>query len=247
MRVSCLEPDLVRAARSALKTPGSDWESLFTTGFAAPPAPGGVPEDQWPHIAEHVARAERVSSVVREQGIEPAIAAFGRSPHAVEVATVIAAASQVDSVDLGLLEALLTAEIDELVAYGEFLTILVSFGAEDRVLDLYERFCANASSKQSDLVMWSDRVDAVRDGLASFYVACGHVQRAQELFEERHAEQQGDLVVALSASRAFLASGIVGRAVHWLGLGADRADELGREEMARTLRQKQVNLRKRMS
>lgn len=228
-------------------TPGLDWESLFTTGFAAPPAPGGVPEDDWPHIAEHVARAERVSSLVREQGVAPAIAAFGRSPHAVEVATVIAAASQVEAVDLELLEALLTAEIDELVAYGEFLTLLVSFGAKDRVLDLYERFCANAAAKESDLVMWSDRVDAVRDGLASFYVACGHVQQGHELFEERHAEQEDDLVVALSASRAFLASGIVGRAVHWLGLGADRADGLGRDEMARTLRQKQDNLRKRMS
>ena len=91
------------------------------------------------------------------------------------------------------------------------------------------------------------RVGALRDGLADFYVTAGLIDLAEKLFEERHEEDQGDVAVALSASRAFLAAGKMGQAVRWLGIGAQRARQLGREELAARLRQKQAAVHKRLS
>jgi hypothetical protein len=73
------------------------------------------------------------------------------------------------------------------------------------------------------------------------------IDAAQTLFERRHEEDRGDVAVALSASRAFLAAGSIGYAVRWLGIGAVRAQALGRDELAARLRQKQEVVRKRMS
>ncbi|MBA3395094.1 MAG: hypothetical protein H0T89_20775, partial [Deltaproteobacteria bacterium] len=67
------------------------------------------------------------------------------------------------------------------------------------------------------------------------------------LFERRHDEDRGDVAVALSASRAFLAAGSVSHAVRWLGVGAARAAALGREELAQRLRLKQERVRERLS
>jgi hypothetical protein len=53
------------------------------------------------------------------------------------------------------------------------------------------------------------------------------------------------VAVALSASRAFLAAGSVSHAVRWLGLGADRARVLGRDDLAVRLRPKQEVVRRR--
>jgi hypothetical protein len=87
----------------------------------------------------------------------------------------------------------------------------------------------------------------VRDGLADFYVSVGMIDRAEWLFEHRHEEDPGDVAVAITASRAFLAAGSISHAVRWLGIGAARANALGREELATRLRQKQESVRRRMS
>ena len=46
------------------------------------------------------------------------------------------------------------------------------------------------------------------------------IDEAEALFERRHEEDHGDVAVALSASRAFLAAGSISHAVRWLGVGA---------------------------
>jgi pentatricopeptide repeat protein len=93
----------------------------------------------------------------------------------------------------------------------------------------------------------AERVGAVRDGLADFYVRAGRLDEAEALFEQRHEEDQGDVAVALSASRAFLAAGSISHAVRWLGIGAVRAASLGRDELASRLRSKQERVRERLS
>ena len=69
---------------------------------------------------------------------------------------------------------------------------------------------------------------------------------ADALFVDRHREQATDLVVALGASRAFLAAGAIRHAVRWLGLAAERADELGRAQMSARLRAKQASIGERL-
>ncbi|HTM18866.1 MAG TPA: hypothetical protein VL172_00095 [Kofleriaceae bacterium] len=251
MRISWLQPEVIRAARDALISLDPDWEAHFLPQFQPPPEPDGFPGDDWPRVAEHVARAERVSRVVREQGIHGAVDEFGESTHAIELATLVAAAAQAEELTLELLESLLTAEVDELIAYGSFLGLLVEIGQQggdaERVVDTYERFCRAAMDKRTDAEQWEDRVAAVRDGLASLYVACGRLEEAEAIFRDRHDEQPGDLVVALAAARAFLSHGAVARAMQWLGEGAHRARALGRPEMEARLRIKQDALRRRLS
>ncbi len=249
MRISWLEPGVIAVAREVLSARG-DWDALFDPDFEAPPAPDGVPDEEWPHIAEHVARAERVSQVLRNEGFQPARAQFGGSRHAIEQATLAAAAIEVDQLELALVEDVLSCEIDELITYGTFLALLVELGANDdpeRMLRSYQRFCEAAVDRESTSPVWTDRVEAIRDGLANVYVICGRHDEAHELYEIRHREAQDDLVVSLAASRAFLASGNVGRAVQWLGIGADRARSLGRDSMEAKLLTKADALRKRMS
>lgn len=250
MRISWLDPDVIAATRSALSPPDGDWQDLFDPVFELPPAPEGVPVEAWPRIAEHVARAERVSLVVREHGFEDARAEFAASRHAIELATLVAAAVQADELELELVESLLACEIDALVVYGNFLSLLVELCAsrdQPRLVASYERFCAAFAATEADQPMWRDRVAAVRDGLANVYVICGRPDDAHALYQERHREATDDLVVALAASRAFLFSRNVGRAVQWLGIGAERAHQLGRPEMEAKLRAKVDSLRKRMS
>ena len=93
----------------------------------------------------------------------------------------------------------------------------------------------------------AERTGAVRDGLADFYVSAGKLEDADALFEQRHEEDRGDVAVALSASRAFLAAGSISHAVRWLGVGAVRAATLGRTDLADRLRIKQERVRERLS
>ena len=249
MKVSWLSADAVRAARRALDAPGCDWDALFCPEFQPPKAPSEIPPERWPRIAEHVARAERVSEVVREQGLEAALRAFGGSERAVEVATVAAAAEEAGALGLDLLELVFRCEVDEYVAYGTFLDLLSvrSDDDPDRAIAIYEEFCETAARVESDMPMWGERANVVRDGLAGLYVRCGRLDAAEGVFRQRHDEERGTLVVSLSASRAFLAVGAVARAVAWLGFGAERARTLGRPEMEARLVKKQAALRRRMS
>jgi hypothetical protein len=249
MLISWLSPDTVRAARAALASRHNDWGAHFTPEFVPGPAPAGIDAAGWPRIAEHVARAEHVSQVVREQGLDEALARFRRSEHVIELATLTAAAMQVDRATFDMVEDLLLRDIDEGIAYGGFLELLQTLGRDrrERAVEVYERFCAAFASTPARQPMWAERVAAVRDGLAAYYTTCGRHEQAHALYLERHAEERDTLVVVLGASRAFLAAGELGRAIVWLGLGAERADALGRPEMATRLRGKQEALRARQN
>jgi len=249
VRISWLAADVVTAARTALRTRSPDWADHFTPGFEAPPRPDDIIVPDWVRVTEHVARAERVTDLLRAQGLEEALRQYAGSPHAIEVATLAAAAHHVDALSLELVELVLACEVDDLLFYAPFLELLVRLGGDDhaRVLAAYERFSAAYAAKDSREASWRERVGAVRDGLASVYVFAGRYDDGHALFATRHDEDRGDVAVALSASRVFLAAGALARAVAWLEVGAERADALGRPEMATKLRDKQAALRKRLS
>lgn len=249
MRISWLEPEVIRTTRERLLARHADWAAHFLPEFTPPPAPAGIDARHWPRIAEHVARAERVSQHVRERGLDAAIKCFGDSPHAIELATLIAASVQVDEPAQELLSALLSCDIDELLAYGPFLDLVQKLGKQQReqAVHAYERFCRSFEQKASDQPMWHDRVSAVRDGLAAFYVSCGRHEQGDEIFARRHEEETQSLLVALTASRVFWSAGVLSRALVWLDAGVERAERLGRPDMATRLRLKQEALRKRQS
>ncbi len=249
VKVSWLSADVVRAARRALSAPGCDWSSLFAPDFRPPAAPDEVSAERWPRIAEHVARAERVSEVVRASGLEAAARSYASSSHAVEVATVAAAAEEVGALGLDLLELVLACEIDEYVAYGTFLDLLAGKCSEDpdRAIAIYESFCDAVLALDTDVPMWGERANVVRDGLADLYVRCGRMDAADEVFSTRHGEERGNVFISLSASRAFLSAGALSRALEWLGKGAERARALGRPQMEEKLVKKQEALRRRLS
>ena len=111
----------------------------------------------------------------------------------------------------------------------------------------YEEFVGAYTRALAAVPHGTKRIGAAHDGLADLYVRTGRLEDAEAMFERRHDEDQGDVAVALSASRAFLAAGSAGRAVRWLGIGAARAAGLGRGELAERMRQKQETVRKRLS
>ena len=249
MRISWLVPQVIGIARDALIAHGGSWDALFAPELDLPPVPDGLDPGDWPRVAEHIARGERVGAVVRERGLDVALSEFSASLHAIEHATLIAASSRVDRLSLGMLEVLLACQVDELVLYGQFLAMLCDIGGKSdpaRSLATYESFCDAVQQVNSTVDMWHDRVSAVRDGLASFYITCGRHDDGHTLFLARHAEQTDDLVVALAASRSFLSAGVVSRAMAWLGIGAERARELGRDRMRARLLAKQAVLRSRL-
>ncbi|HEY5938830.1 MAG TPA: hypothetical protein VIU61_29460, partial [Kofleriaceae bacterium] len=92
MRISWLNADQIAAARQALTAGGKSWDDHFAPDFTVPPVPAGAPATDWAQLTEHVARAERVSAVVRELGLEAANARFAGSGIAIEAATLAAAA-----------------------------------------------------------------------------------------------------------------------------------------------------------
>jgi hypothetical protein len=253
MRISWLSAEEIAAARQALTEGGASYFDHFGPGDDGTFASPGVPEDvrvlDWEGIAEHVARAERVSMVVREEGLDVARARFGASRIAIEAATLAAAAHQSDQLDLEQVIYVLRCEIDSYVFYAPFLELMVGLGRgqPDRTIEVYEEFVAAYARALAPVPHGHERIGAVRDGLADFYVSAGRIDQAEALFERRHDEDQGDVAVALSASRAFLAAGSVSHAVRWLGVGAARAAALGRDELAARLRLKQTRVRERLS
>jgi hypothetical protein len=249
MRISWLSPEEIAAARRALRAGGASWDDHFGPEFATPAEPEGLEHFDWAKMTEHVARAERVSEVVREQGLAAAWARFAASDVAIEAATLAAAAHQSDTLDLDQVLKVLRCEIDTYVFYAPFLELMIRMTRDDRAaaVQTYEEFADAYARALSSVPHGNMRVGAVRDGLADFYVTAGLIDDAEALFERRHEEDRNDVAVALTASRAFLAAGSISHAVRWLGVGAGRAAALGRDELADRLRQKQEAVRKRLS
>jgi hypothetical protein len=250
MRISWLSADEIAAAREALTAGGRVWDDHFATGvFVSPAAPPGVELPHWQRITEHVARAERVSQCVRELGFDEARRQFGNSTIAIEAATLAAAAHAGEVLELDVVIGVLRLAVDPLVFYAPFLELMAELGRGqlDRTVEVYEEFAIEYARAVADAPKGAERIGAVRDGLADYYVSAGRLDAAQALFERRHDEDRGDVAVALSASRAFLAAGNVSHAVRWLGVGADRAEKLGRGELATRLREKQERVRERLS
>ncbi len=249
MRISWLSPEEIAAARAALTANGATYESHFTPAFVAPAAPTEPQLLDWPGITEHVARAERVSEVVREHGLVAARERFGGSGNAIEAATIAAAAHEGEALGREEVIGVLRCPIDNYVFYAPFLELLVSLspGAPETTIKIYEEFTDAYTASLATMPHGAPRIGAMRDGLADMYVSAGLLDRAEAMFERRHEEDHGDVAVALSASRAFLAAGSVSRALKWLGIGAVRAQELGKTDLAEKLQQKQDSLRKRLS
>ncbi len=249
MRISWLSAAEIASARQALTADGATYDDHFAPDFAVPPVPAGTALLDWAGITEHVARAERVSQVVREAGLEAARARFAGSRIAIEAATLAAAAHESNALSLDEVIGVLACAIDGYVFYAPFLELMVSLADRqiDRVVQAYEEFVAAYARALGEVLHGAERVGAVRDGLADFYVSAGRLDEAEALFEQRHEEDQGDVAVALSASRAFLAAGSISHAVRWLGVGAVRAATLGRDELANRLRTKQARVRARLS
>jgi hypothetical protein len=252
MRISWLSAAEIAAARRALTQGGATYEDHFHPDFVAPAAPpegaeGGLGD--WSAIIEHVARAERVSKVVREDGLEAARARFAGTRVAIEAATLAAAAHEGGELALDEVIGVLECAIDAYVFYAPFLELMVALSRNqiERAVRSYESFVAAYAHALRQIPSGTERIGAVRDGLADFYVSAGRLDDAEALFERRHDEDQGDVAVALTASRAFLAAGSISHAVRWLGLGAVRAATLGRDDLASRLRTKQERVRERLS
>jgi len=250
MRISWLSAEDIAAARKALKAGGAAWDDHFGPDFAIPDEPPGLEYFDWAGMTEHVARAERVSEVVREQGLAAARARFAGSEVAIEAATLAAAAAQSDALDLETVLKVLRCDIDTYVFYAPFLELMIELSggaARDAAVKAYEQFVDAYADALADIPHGSARVGAARDGLADFYVTAGRTEDAEALFEQRHEEDRNDVAVALTAARAFLAAGSISHAVRWLGVGAGRAQSLGREDLANRLREKQAKVRERLS
>jgi hypothetical protein len=249
MRISWLSAEEIAAARQALTEDGSSWDDHFDPDFESPEAPPDARLLDWERITEHVARAERVSEVVREQGLAAAQARFAGSDVAIEAATLAAAAHEDGALQLEQVIRVLRCDIDSYVFYAPFLELMIELGKNQRDLAVqtYEHFVDAYTRALSVIPHGAAKVGAVRDGLADFYVSAGLIDKAENLFETRHEEDRGDVAVALTASRAFLAAGSISHAVRWLGIAAGRAQSLGRDELATRLRQKAEAVRKRMS
>ena len=249
MRISWLSADEISAARSALTARGATWDSHFAPEFVIPEEPADSGVLDWAGVTEHVARAERVSQVVRDLGLDEARRQFGEAITAIEAATLAAAAHEGEELGFDEVVRVLERPIDSFVFYAPFLELLISLGKRelDRTVAAYEQFVTAYAYALDRVPHGAERVGAMKDGLADFYVSAGRVEDAEALFEQRHDEDQGDVAVALSASRAFLAAGSVSHAVRWLGVGAARAAALGRQELAQKLRDKQESVRKRLS
>ena len=97
MRISWLAAAEIATARQALTDDGKTWADHFGAAtFVAPPIPPNVGLLDWDRVTEHVARAERVSEVIREVGLDVARTRFAGEHHAIEAATLAAAAFEAD-------------------------------------------------------------------------------------------------------------------------------------------------------
>jgi len=252
--ITFVHPDIAAKVREALLRGCASWEEAFAAALAGVTAehpPQGVPEDVWPRLAEHVARLERVREVIARQGLPQAHARFGASPHAVERAVLMEAPDVhelIDEADFVL--GVLACPIDELLAYGHFLSRLVELRAAsdpEGTVTAFERFVAAARQTGASDASWPERLRGAEDGLASLYVRVGRGDDAETLFRRRFDDDSSDVAVAITAARAFLEHGELARSVSWLGVGRDRATQLGRTELAARLDAKASALRGRMS
>lgn len=260
MRISWLSPTQLQAARrqfvtSAPKgTDGSpDWEACFTPDFVAPAAPPNINAAHWPLIAEHVARAERITAVLQAEGLAAARERFAHSGVAIEAATLAAAARFADEVVLADVVRALRCPIDPYVFYANLLELLVALQpmqvgeAPGASLVEYQSFVSNYQDCLQAFDFGAERIAVAFDGLADLLVARGVYDRAEAIFLRRHDEESGDVSVALSASRAYLAAGLFAAAVAWLERGSARARQLGRHDMATKLDAKRDVIERRMS
>lgn len=253
MRISWLSAAQHELAMNqfSLVQQGVAWDVYFAPAFAAPPAPAGMEAGQWLAIAEHVARAERITAVLRTDGLGAARARFGASPFAIETATVAAAAHFAEEAAFADVVAALRCPIDALVFYANLLELLTALAptAPDSAVFMaeYETFIGRYQAALGADGRYRERVNAAVDGLADLYVARGHGDRAEPIFLQRHDEDRNDVAVALSASRAYLAAGLLGNAVAWLTRAAERARGLGRVDMAEKLEKKRAAIHGRMS
>jgi hypothetical protein len=101
MRISWLSAEEIAAARQALTANGATWDDHFAPEFAIPAiSQAGARLLDWEQITEHVARAERVSEVIRTHGLDAARARFGDTRVAIEAATLAAAAHEGEALSL---------------------------------------------------------------------------------------------------------------------------------------------------
>ncbi|HWU86313.1 MAG TPA: hypothetical protein VN253_03530, partial [Kofleriaceae bacterium] len=145
MRISWLSAEEIAAARQALTANGATWDDHFDPEFAIPVAPPAAERLlDWDRITEHVARAERVSEVVRAHGLDVARARFGETGIAIEAATLAAAAHEGQVLDLDEVLGVLGCAIDGYVFYAPFLELMAELGRGEveRTVRAYEEFVA---------------------------------------------------------------------------------------------------------
>ncbi|MBP9084762.1 MAG: hypothetical protein KBG15_01540 [Kofleriaceae bacterium] len=260
MRISWLSPTQLQAARRQFVkcltsgVDGSpDWETCFAPDFVVPSVPAEIDGAHWPLIAEHIARAERITAVLQTEGLAAARERFAHSGVAIEAATLAAAARFADELVLADVVRALRCPIDPYVFYANLLELLVALqplqaGAApgDSLLE-YETFVANYQNCLQTFDFGGERIAVAFDGLADLYVSRGVYDRAEAIFLRRHDEESGDVSVALSASRAYLAAGLFSAAVAWLERGSARARHLGRHDMASKLDAKRDVIDRRLS
>ncbi|MBA3393128.1 MAG: hypothetical protein H0T89_10810, partial [Deltaproteobacteria bacterium] len=184
MRISWLAAEDIAAARQALTAGGATWDDHFSTdqaSYTSPPMPPGLRHLDWDRMSEHVARAERVSEVVRERGLDAARARFATSQVAIEAATLAAAAHEGDVLGLDEVMHVLRCAIDPYVFYAPFLELMIELGRGqvDRTVETYEDFAAAYARELVSVPHGVERVGAMRDGLADFYVAAGRIDQAE--------------------------------------------------------------------
>src|ERR1051325_598824 len=177
MRISWLSADEIVAARQALTAGGAAYDDHFSDpvsdDFVVPPVPVGARLLDWPGVTEHVARAERVSQVVRDAGLAAARVRFADTRSAIEAATLAAAAHEGGALGLDGGIGVLRCAIDSYVFYAPFLELMVALasGQIDRAVQTYEDFVAAYARALSEVPHGARRIGAARDGLADFYVS----------------------------------------------------------------------------
>ena len=175
---------------------------------------------------------------------------FGTTRAAIEAATLAAAAHEGEELDFEQVIDVLRCPIDTYVFYAPFLELMVELGRTDveRTVQTLRGVRRRPTRRRSSRSRTAPSGSVpCATGSPTSTSAPGRTEKAEALFERRHDEDQGDVAVALSASRAFLAAGSISHAVRWLGVGAARAAALGRDELAARLRVKQEVVRRRLS